>query len=107
MPLLQAAMLSSTSQPASHTPTCALCVLFLLCTCQVLLGVIIDSVWPPSQSAEACAKGAVAKYIVEQQALQVQEALQDKEADLQDLMITVGGPPTGAYQKGTWLGLVR
>ncbi len=53
---------------------------------------IIDSVWPPSRSAEACAKGAVAKYMVESQAEQVQVVLRDRDAQ-----ITVGGPIAGAH----------
>lgn len=40
---------------------------------QVILGVIIDSVWPPRESPEACAKAAVAKYMVEQKAQEVQQ----------------------------------
>lgn len=58
---------------------------------QVLLGVIIDSVWPPTQSAEACARGAVAKYMVETQAEQVQRLLLNRDAQ-----VTVGGPLAGA-----------
>lgn len=58
---------------------------------QVLLGVIIDSVWPPSQSPEACARGAVAKFMVELQADQVQRILRDRDAQ-----VTVGGPQAGA-----------
>lgn len=40
---------------------------------QVIMGVIIDSVWPPRESPEACARGAVAKFIVEQRAQEVQQ----------------------------------
>lgn len=58
---------------------------------QVLLGVIIDSVWPPGQSSESCAKGALAKFMVENQAHVVQECLLDRDAE-----ITVGGPTAGA-----------
>jgi competence protein ComGC len=58
---------------------------------QVLLGIIIDSVWPPGQSAESCAKGALAKYMVESQAHVVQECLLDTDAE-----ITVPGPTAGA-----------
>jgi hypothetical protein len=37
------------------------------------MGVIIDSVWPPRESPEACARGAVAKFMVEQRAQEVQQ----------------------------------
>jgi hypothetical protein len=63
---------------------------------QVLLGVIIDSVWPPGRSEESCAKGAMAKYMVENQADVVQECLLDRDAE-----ITVAGPTAGACC--TWL----
>jgi hypothetical protein len=60
---------------------------------QVLLGVIIDSVFPQSESPAACARGALAKHIVEQQAEQVQASLLDPNAE-----ITVPGPTAGAGQ---------
>lgn len=57
---------------------------------QVLLGVIIDSVFPQRESPAACARGALAKHIVEQQAEQVQASLLDPDAE-----ITVPGPTAG------------
>lgn len=66
-------------------------MLLLAAAClQVLLGVIIDSVWPPKQSAAACAKGALAKYIVELQQQRVQQGLLDKDTE-----ITVPGAAAG------------
>lgn len=64
---------------------------------QVLLGVIIDSVWPPRQSAQACAKGGLAKWIMEQKAAEVQHCLLDRDAE-----ITVPGPAAGKNHGLTW-----
>jgi hypothetical protein len=62
---------------------------------QVLLGVIIDSVFPQRESPAACARGALAKHIVEQMAEQVQASLLDPDAE-----ITVPGPTAGEGHRG-------
>lgn len=89
------------------------CLAVVAAHAQVILGVIIDSVWPPRESPQACAKGAVAKFMVEQKAQEVQQIFRaaataaaeapdqahQEAAAAAHTEITVPGPAVGEFPR--------